>query len=418
MQTCIVRPLVKKPVNYLKIKEFTKLSEALPGTKILLILDVVLKKIYPGTLLGIGKIGFLKKNIIKRNITLLLIDFELTAIQQRNLEKELNTKILDRTGLILEIFSTRALSREGVLQVELAHLNYNKSRLVRSWTHLERQRGGMGFLGGPGETQIESDKRSINLRISQIKRQLSKVVKTRKIHRSSRKKIPLNTVVIVGYTNSGKSSLFNTLTNSSVLSKDMLFATLDPKMKILELPFSNKIVLSDTVGFISNLPTQLVESFKATLEEVIHADCILHVRDISSNDFHHQSKIVYKILEELGITKYNKPILEVWNKTDLIDISNDDTFLNKNKKHVALVSASNNYGIEDLKIKISKIFNRNKFQEKIFLPFSKIKIRHWLFERKLVLKEQIVNDGFSLSVLWDELYKNQYLKKIQFEDDL
>ena len=416
MQTCVVRPVLPKKVNDIDFNEFTKLSESLPNIKIVFDFCVNLKKIYPGTFLGSGKIKYLKKSLFNNKVKLLLIDFELSAIQQRNLEKELNIKILDRTGLILEIFSSRALSREGVLQVELAHLNYNKSRLVRSWTHLERQRGGMGFLGGPGETQIESDKRALNLRISQIKYQLSKVVKTRGIHRSSRIKIPLNTVVLVGYTNSGKSSLFNILTNSFVLSKDMLFATLDPKMKILELPLSNDVILSDTVGFISDLPTQLIEAFKATLEELIHSDCILHVRDISSNDFVRQSLIVYEILEELGITKLNKPIIEVWNKTDLINLSNQDKIQIKDKNDVVLISAKKNYGIEDLKNKISELFNYSKFQERIFLPFEKIKIRSWLFEKKLVLKEQIIDDGFLLIVLWDELYKNKYLKKIEVKD--
>ena len=416
MHTCVVRPVLSKKVNDLDFNEFTKLSEALPGIIIVLDFFINLKKIYPGTFLGSGKITYLKKSIFDKKVKLLLIDFVLSAVQQRNLEQELNIKILDRTGLILEIFSSRALSREGVLQVELAHLNYNKSRLVRSWTHLERQRGGMGFLGGPGETQIESDKRALNLRISQIKYQLSKVVKTRGIHRSSRIKIPLNTVVLVGYTNSGKSSLFNILTNSFVLSKDMLFATLDPKMKILELPLSNDVILSDTVGFISDLPTQLIEAFKATLEELIHSDCILHVRDISSNDFVRQSLIVYEILEELGITKLNKPIIEVWNKTDLINLSNQDKIQIKDKNDVVLISAKKNYGIEDLKNKISELFNYSKFQERIFLPFEKIKIRSWLFERKLVLKEQIIDDGFLLIVLWDELYKNKYLKKIEVKD--
>ena len=416
MHTCVVRPVLSKKVNDLDFNEFTKLSEALPGIRIVLDFSINLKNIYPGTFLGSGKITYLKKSIFDKKVKLLLIDFVLSAVQQRNLEQELNIKILDRTGLILEIFSSRALSREGVLQVELAHLNYNKSRLVRSWTHLERQRGGMGFLGGPGETQIESDKRALNLRISQIKYQLSKVVKTRGIHRSSRIKIPLNTVVLVGYTNSGKSSLFNILTNSFVLSKDMLFATLDPKMKILELPLSNDVILSDTVGFISDLPTQLIEAFKATLEELIHSDCILHVRDISSNDFVRQSLIVYEILEELGITKLNKPIIEVWNKTDLINLSNQDKIQIKDKNDVVLISAKKNYGIEDLKNKISELFNYSKFQERIFLPFEKIKIRSWLFERKLVLKEQIIDDGFLLIVLWDELYKNKYLKKIEVKD--
>ena len=299
-----------------------------------------------------------------------------------------------------------------MLQVELAHLNYNKSRLVRSWTHLERQRGGMGFLGGPGETQIEADKRAINLRISQIKNQLSKVVKTRKIHRFSRDKIPFYTIALVGYTNSGKSSIYNILTNSSELSKDMLFATLDPKMKIIDLPFTNNIILSDTVGFISNLPTHLVESFKATLEEVFYADYVLHVRDISSADFQNQSIIVYEILEELGITKFNKPILEVWNKKDLFDLSFSEMSQYENKKNVVLVSAKTGEGIEELKKKISELVNSSKFNENIFLPFTKNKIRSWLFNKKLVLKEKIVDDGFLISVFWNEQDKNKYLKLI------
>ena len=270
----------------------------------------------------------------------------------------------------------------------------------------------MGFLGGPGETQIEADKRAINLRISQIKNQLSKVVKTRKIHRFSRDKIPFYTIALVGYTNSGKSSIYNTLTNSSELSKDMLFATLDPKMKIIDLPFTNNIILSDTVGFISNLPTHLVESFKATLEEVFYADFIIHVRDISSTDFQNQSIIVYEILEELGITKFNKPILEVWNKKDLFDLSFSEMSQYENKKNVVLVSAKTGEGIEELKKKISELVNSSKFNENIFLPFTKNKIRSWLFNKKLVLKEKIVDDVFLISVFWNEQDKNKYLKLI------
>ena len=417
MRTCIVRPVINKKFINFDVTEFTKLAEALPGVGIELEIDVNLKKIDPGKLLGSGKIDNLRTLIHKKKIKLILVDFELSPIQQRNLEKELNIKILDRTGLILEIFSARALSREGVLQVELAHLNYNKSRLVRSWTHLERQRGGMGFLGGPGETQIEADKRAINLRISQIKNQLSKVVKTRKIHRSSREKIPFYTIALVGYTNSGKSSIYNILTNSSELSKDMLFATLDPKMKIVELPFSNNVILSDTVGFISNLPTHLVESFKATLEEVYYANFILHVRDISSNDFHNQSIVVYDILEELGITRLNKPILEVWNKKDLIDISFAENSHYYNKNDMVLVSAKTGEGIGDLKKKISYLLNNSKFKENIFLSFTKNKIRSWLFNKKLVLKEKIVANGFLVSVFWNEQEKNKYLKLIKYNDN-
>ena len=419
MQACLVKPIInKKYINKYSnftdsdISEFKKLSEALPGVEIKYVSSLNLKKIYSGTLIGKGKIEFLKNIIFKEKISLLIVDFELTPIQQRNLERELNLKILDRTALIIEIFSCRALSKEGVLQVELAHLNYNKSRLVRSWTHLERQRGGMGFLGGPGETQIEADKRAINTRILQIKSELNKVVKTRTIHRSSRDKIPFYTIAIVGYTNSGKSTIFNKLTNSNVLSKDMLFATLDPKMKRLDLNLSNDIILSDTVGFISNLPIQLVKSFKATLEEVIYADCILHVRDFSSENFHYQSTVVYNILEELGVSKNNKTILEVWNKTDLINLSISSKKNYENMKKMVLVSAKTGEGIEQLKDNISKIFNEKKYKETIFVPFKRTKIRSWLFDKKLIFDEKISDNGFSISVFWNDNYRNKYFKKI------
>jgi GTP-binding protein HflX len=241
-------------------------------------------------------------------------------VQQRNLEKAWNAKVVDRTGLILEIFGERAHTREGALQVELAHLNYQKSRLVRSWTHLERQRGGFGFLGGPGETQLESDRRVIGERIARIERELESVKRTRKLHRESRKRVPYPIVALVGYTNAGKSTLFNRMTRAEVLSADMLFATLDPTLRAVDLPHGTRIILSDTVGFISDLPTMLVAAFRATLEEVIEADVILHVRDVSHEDTAAQAHDVAEVLRRLDVDPDDGGrLIEVWNKLDLLD---------------------------------------------------------------------------------------------------
>ena len=248
------------------------------------------------------------------------MDCALSPVQQRNLEKAWGAKVVDRTGLILEIFGRRARTREGALQVELAHLTYQKSRLVRSWTHLERQRGGFGFLGGPGETQIESDRRMIEERIARIETELEKVKRTRKLHRDSRKRVPYPIVALVGYTNAGKSTLFNRMSRASVLSADMLFATLDPTLRAVELPQGLRIILSDTVGFISDLPTMLVAAFRATLEEVIEADLILHVRDVSHEDAEAQSLDVEQVLKQLGIAPQDGArLVEVWNKIDRLD---------------------------------------------------------------------------------------------------
>src|SRR5258705_9449023 len=248
------------------------------------------------------------------------MDCALSPVQQRNLEKAWGAKVLDRTGLILEIFGRRARTREGSLQVELAHLTYQKSRLVRSWTHLERQRGGFGFLGGPGETQLEADRRMIEERIARIEAELEKVKRTRKLHRDSRKRVPYPIVALVGYTNAGKSTLFNRMTSASVVSADMLFATLDPTLRSVALPHGSKIILSDTVGFISDLPTMLVAAFRATLEEVVEADVILHVRDISHEDAQAQAHDVEEILSALGIDPNEEQrLIEVWNKIDRLD---------------------------------------------------------------------------------------------------
>jgi GTP-binding protein HflX len=281
---------------------------------------------------------------------LVICDGQLSPVQQRNLEKAWNTKVLDRTGLILEIFGERARTAEGRLQVELAHLTYQKGRLVRSWTHLERQRGGFGFLGGPGETQIEADRRAIGDRIARLKRELEDVKRTRQLHREARRRVPFPVVALVGYTNAGKSTLFNRLTNAEVLAKDQLFATLDPTMRGLVLPSKRKVILSDTVGFISDLPTQLVAAFRATLEEVLEADLLLHVRDVSHPDWNVQKDDVLGVLSELGVDeRAQNAMIEVWNKTDLLAPGERPVAGNgkREPKHVA-VSALTGGGFDRL----------------------------------------------------------------------
>ena len=288
-------------------------------------LDVVdsmlvgLAEIRPATYLGKGKVAELAERVEADKIALVVVDAALSPVQQRNLEKAFKAKVIDRTGLILEIFGRRARTAEGALQVELAHLTYQKSRLVRSWTHLERQRGGFGFLGGPGETQIETDRRLIEERMIRIERDLDKVKKTRALHRASRADVPYPIVALVGYTNAGKSTLFNRLTRADVVAADMLFATLDPTMRLVKLPHGGAAILSDTVGFISDLPTMLISAFRATLEEVRAADVIVHVRDIAHADSDAQAKDVEAILAEVGVAGAADKLIEVWNKLDKLD---------------------------------------------------------------------------------------------------
>jgi GTP-binding protein HflX len=281
---------------------------------------VALQAIRPATFLGKGKVEEVAGLVKSEHADIVVMDCALSPVQQRNLEKAWQAKVLDRTGLILEIFGRRAHTKEGALQVEHAHLTYQKSRLVRSWTHLERQRGGFGFLGGPGETQIETDRRLIEERLGRIEADLEKVKRTRKLHRQSRKRVPYPIVALVGYTNAGKSTLFNRLTRAQVLSADMLFATLDPTLRAVDLPHGARIILSDTVGFISDLPTMLVAAFRATLEEVIEADVILHVRDVSHEDADAQQNDVDEVLRQLGVeTGDGGRVIEVWNKIDRLD---------------------------------------------------------------------------------------------------
>jgi len=282
--------------------------------------SVSLSAIRPATYLGKGKVEEFAGIVRTHEAGLVFVDASLTPVQQRNLEKAWNAKVVDRTGLILEIFGERAHTREGTLQVEHAHLTYQKSRLVRSWTHLERQRGGFGFLGGPGETQIEADRRMIGERISKLEREIAKVKRTRSLHRENRKRVPYPIVALVGYTNAGKSTLFNTLTKAAVRAQDLLFATLDPTLRAVDLPHGPRIIVSDTVGFISELPTMLIAAFRATLEEVVEADLVVHVRDVSHGDTEAQASDVTKILRELGIDPNDHGrIIEVWNKIDRLD---------------------------------------------------------------------------------------------------
>ena len=284
---------------------------------------VMLSALRPATYLGKGKVEEISGLVKSFEAGIVVMDCALSPVQQRNLEKAWNAKVVDRTALILEIFGRRARTREGALQVEHAHLTYQKSRLVRSWTHLERQRGGFGFLGGPGETQLEADRRMIEERLAKIENELAKVKRTRALHRDSRRRVPYPIVALVGYTNAGKSTLFNRMTAASVLSSDMLFATLDPTLRAVDLPHGSRVILSDTVGFISELPTMLIAAFRATLEEVVEADVILHVRDVSHEDAAAQLHDVEKILHQLGIDPHNeaakRSLIEVWNKIDRLD---------------------------------------------------------------------------------------------------
>ncbi len=351
----------------------------------------------PATLMGTGKIQEIKDSLEENDSGLVIVDHPLTPVQQRNLEKEWNAKVIDRTGLILEIFGRRASTKEGTLQVDLAHLNYQKGRLVRSWTHLERQRGGGGFMGGPGETQIEADRRMLQDRIIKLERELEQVVRTRQLHRAKRRKVPHPIVALVGYTNAGKSTLFNRITGAGVLAEDMLFATLDPTLRRMKLPHGRTVILSDTVGFISDLPTHLVAAFRATLEEVLEADLVLHVRDMADDDNQAQSADVLRILKDLGIDEAEgeKRIIEVWNKIDRLEPENHEAIVQKAEgaRNVVAVSAVTGEGVDTLMDEISRRLSGVLTETTVTLPVDKLALLPWLYDHAIVDNREDNEDG-------------------------
>lgn len=356
---------------------------------------VGLRRLTPATLFGKGKVEEIRVLIEVEDLDVVVVDDALTPVQQRNLEKAWGAKVIDRTGLILEIFARRARTREGRLQVELARLSYERSRLVRTWTHLERQRGGFGVMGGPGETQIETDRRLIADKIRKLKLELEEVRRTRTLQRSARKRTPFPTVALVGYTNAGKSTLFNRLTNAEVVAQDMLFATLDPTIRALKLPDGRPAVLSDTVGFISDLPHELVEAFRATLEEVKEADVVLHVRDIASAESKAQAEDVRMVLSRLGVDMDERRIIEVWNKADLLPPDERAEAVNDARRAqpaAVLVSAVTGQGCDDLLGVVASLVDEAPPVD-VYAPAGEGAAIAWLYRHGRVIERSDGKDG-------------------------
>jgi GTP-binding protein HflX len=382
---------------------------------------VVLRRAVPATLLGAGKVAEIHERLEARPVELVVVDAALTPVQQRNLERRWTVKVIDRTGLILEIFGARASTREGVLQVELAALSYQRSRLVRSWTHLERQRGGFGFVGGPGESQIELDRRRIGERIAQLRRELEEVKRTRRLHRAARRRVPYAVTALVGYTNAGKSTLFNRLTGAAVAARDQLFATLDPTMRLVHLPSGADIILSDTVGFISKLPTTLVAAFRATLEEVVAADLILHIRDISHPQAEQQARDVLAVLAELGVMQagegedHEVPIVEVWNKSDRLDEGRRQelaALVGRRDEDAVLVSSLHGDGIAQLLEVIDRRLRRRRRLVDVEVDHRDGALIAWIYAKGEVVERSDEPEGIHLRVALDPVARGQLASRL------
>jgi GTP-binding protein HflX len=409
-----VRGVVTNHTIEMRQAEFEGLAKAI-RVEIVFSEIVKVREIKPATFIGGGHVEELKKQVEAGKVELLLVDVALGPVQQRNLETETGAKVLDRTALILEIFGERAATREGVLQVELAHLNYQKSRLVRSWTHLERQRGGFGFLGGPGETQIESDRRLLEERIKLLEERLDKVKRVRHQQRGNRDAVQLPVVALVGYTNAGKSSLFNRLTGAGVFAENLLFATLDTTLRKLELPHGRNIMVSDTVGFVSELPTTLVAAFRATLEEVTEADIILHVRDVANPDHAAQAVDVLKVLTELGVSAEKTPIIEVWNKVDLLGDDRDTLQTIKPMGSVAAsvpVSARTGEGIATLLETIEATLAAKSRTYRVRVPHVNGADVNWLYgHAEIIGHDEPDEEGQTYEVRVDPRHKAAFSQR-------
>lgn len=402
---CVVYPDISG--RNIELSPDARLEEAC-GLALAINLDVVhreiikVREIKPGMFFSRGILDKLRPSL--SGAELLIVDASLTPIQQRNLEKELNLKVIDRTALILEIFGERAQTSEGKLQVELAHLTYQRSRLVRSWTHLERQRGGAGFLGGPGETQIELDRRIIDNKIVRIKKELDKVKQTRGLQRSARQKVPYPVVALVGYTNAGKSSLFNRIADAGVFAENLLFATLDNTLRKIKLPSGREVILSDTVGFISDLPHELIMSFRATLEEVLSADIIVHVRDIANENTAVQRKDVISVLKSLGLENLDEKenYIELLNKTDLLPAERQETLKHLKKKNTLPVSALTGEGIENFLHKLDEILTAQNKTIRLNVPAADGALLAWLHQNALILDTRITGENICLELKINE----------------